>query len=85
MKTTRIFPLACAALCAVLLAGCDSPDYRIKESPQVFDRLNPDQQALVKNGQIAVGFDMDAVKLALGDPTRIVMRTDGSWDELVFV
>jgi outer membrane protein assembly factor BamE (lipoprotein component of BamABCDE complex) len=78
VKTTRIFSIATAALCAVLLAGCDTPDSRIKESPQVFSRLNPDQQALVKNGQIAVGFDMDTVKLALGDPQRIVMHTDST-------
>jgi hypothetical protein len=58
VKTTRILSLATAALCAVLLAGCDTPESRIKDSPQVFARLNPDQQALVKNGQIAVGFDM---------------------------
>jgi hypothetical protein len=62
VKTTRIFSIATAALCAVLLAGCDTPESRIKDSPQVFARLNPDQQALVKNGQIAVGFDMETVK-----------------------
>ena len=41
-------------------------------------RLNPDQQALVKAGQIAVGFDMDTVKLALGDPDHILMETNAS-------
>ena len=46
------------------------------DSPDVFARLNPDQQALVKAGQIAVGFDMDAVKLALGDPTHVTVSTD---------
>jgi outer membrane protein assembly factor BamE (lipoprotein component of BamABCDE complex) len=78
MKTSRIFALASVALCAALLAGCDTPEARIRNSPQVFDRLNPDQQALVKAGQIAVGFGMDAVKLALGDPDRIVTDTDAS-------
>jgi outer membrane protein assembly factor BamE (lipoprotein component of BamABCDE complex) len=78
VKSTKLFSLASIALFAVLLAGCDTPDSRIKNSPQVYARLNPDQQALVKNGQIAVGFDMDTVKLALGDPTRVVMRTDAT-------
>ena len=76
MKTSRNFLLASAALCVALLVGCDTPDSRISSSPDVFARLTPDQQALVKAGQIAVGFGMDAVKLALGDPARITVNTD---------
>jgi hypothetical protein len=84
VKNKRIFSLASVALCAVLLAACDTPESRISHSPDVFARLNPDQQALVKNGQIAIGFDMDAVKLALGDPERIVMRTDSNGQHQVW-
>jgi len=76
MKTSRIIVFASAAFCAALLAGCDTPDSRIRTSPEIFARLTPDQQALVKAGQITVGFQMDAVKLALGDPTRITINTD---------
>jgi hypothetical protein len=84
VKTTRLLSLASVALCAVILAGCDTPSSRINSSPQVFARLNPDQQALVKNGQIAVGFDMDEVKLALGEPGRIVVRTDATGQHQVW-
>ena len=84
VKTTRIFSLASVALCAVFLAACDTPESRISHSPEVFARLNPDQQALVKNGQIAVGFDMDEVRLALGDPERVVMRTDANGQHQVW-
>jgi hypothetical protein len=63
---------------AALFAGCSTPNSRIADSPQVFARLNPDQQALVKAGQIAVGFDMDTVKLALGDPDRILIETNAN-------
>jgi len=76
MKTTRNLLIASAALVAALLGGCATPESRIKDSPAVFARLNPDQQALVKAGQIAVGFDMDSVKLALGDPDRVLIVTD---------
>lgn len=76
MKTSRIIVSCSAVLCLALFAGCETPDSRIRNSPQEFARLTPDQQTLVKNGQIAVGFDMDAVKLALGDPTRITVHTD---------
>lgn len=78
MKTTRIFSILSLVLCAALLAGCSTPDSRIKHSPDTFARLNPDQQALVKAGRIAVGFDMDTVRLALGDPDREVVHTDAS-------
>jgi outer membrane protein assembly factor BamE (lipoprotein component of BamABCDE complex) len=81
---SRILSLASVALLAGLLAGCDTPDSRIKSSPDVFARLNPDQQALVKNGQIAIGFEMDAVKLALGDPTRVVIRTTAAGQHQVW-
>jgi outer membrane protein assembly factor BamE (lipoprotein component of BamABCDE complex) len=74
MKTPMKLLLAAAA--AALLAGCSTPESRISDSPQVFARLNPDQQALVKAGQVAPGFEMDAVRLALGDPDRTLVVTD---------
>jgi outer membrane protein assembly factor BamE (lipoprotein component of BamABCDE complex) len=76
MKPSRIFILASAVICSGLFFGCETPDSRIRNSPDIFARLNPDQQALVRAGQIAVGFDMDAVKLALGDPNRVTINTD---------
>jgi outer membrane protein assembly factor BamE (lipoprotein component of BamABCDE complex) len=78
MKTTRTLILATVAACAAFLAGCSTPESRIADSPQVFNRLNPDQQALVKAGQIAVGFDMDTVKLAIGEPDRKLIETDAT-------
>jgi hypothetical protein len=76
MKTTRMLLLASVAAVAALLAGCSTPDSRIAQSPEAFARLTPDQQALVKAGQIAVGFDMEAVKLAIGDPDRVLIETN---------
>lgn len=76
MKSSSIIGLLSAALCLALFSGCDTPDARIRTSPEIFARLTPDQQALVRAGQIAVGFEMDAVKLALGDPTRVTVNTD---------
>jgi outer membrane protein assembly factor BamE (lipoprotein component of BamABCDE complex) len=78
VKTSRILALASIAICAALIAGCSTPDTRIKSSPDVFARLNPDQQALVKSGHIAVGFEMDAVRLALGDPDRVLLITNAA-------
>jgi len=76
VKTTRIFAIAAAAACAALVAGCSTPDTRIKDRPEAFAKLNPDQQAQVKAGQIALGFDKEAVRLALGEPDRVITVTD---------
>jgi hypothetical protein len=46
--------------------------------PATFVRLNPQQQALVRAGQVAIGMDMSTVKLALGDPDRVTMRSNAS-------
>jgi outer membrane protein assembly factor BamE (lipoprotein component of BamABCDE complex) len=62
----------------VLFAGCSTPDSRIEKNPEVFDRCTPQQQELIKQGKIAIGFDEEMVRLALGDPNRITTRTDAS-------
>jgi outer membrane protein assembly factor BamE (lipoprotein component of BamABCDE complex) len=64
------------SLGAVFLAGCESPDSRIRENPAAFARLPADQQALVKAGQVGVGMDMETVKLAIGEPSRVTLHTD---------
>ena len=60
----------------VLLAGCSTPESRIAKQPEAFARLTPDQQQMIKEGKVGVGFDMGMVQLALGDPDRIRERTD---------
>jgi len=78
MKISQIVGAALLVGCLVLVSGCSTPETRIQKSPDVFARLNPDQQALVKAGRVAPGFDMESVKLALGDPDRIILHTDAS-------
>jgi hypothetical protein len=74
MKTPFCPLLMPAAL--VLLVGCSTPAARIEKNPAVFDRCTSQQQALIKEGRIALGFDEEMVRLALGDPDRITTRTD---------
>ena len=76
MNSRILFVFVALALCG--FAGCASPEARIKKNPELFARLTPEQQTLVKEGKVAVGFDEDMVKLAVGEPDRTWVRTDAS-------
>lgn len=76
MNTSRFLTVTLAALAALVMAGCSTPESRIKEDPAAFSRLTPAQQDMIKKGQIAIGFDPEMVHLALGEPDHIRSRTD---------
>lgn len=76
MKTSFFFLLAVAV--TALVSGCATPDARIKRSPEIFARLPAEQQQLVKEGRVGIGFEADAVMLALGAPDRKWTRTDST-------
>jgi hypothetical protein len=70
--------VSCFVLAAGLaaLAGCSTPQSRINQNPAAYARLTPEQQKLIQEGKVALGFDVEMVKLALGDPDRVRERTD---------
>lgn len=54
---------------SVLLAGCGStPEKRIERNPQLFQKLNSNEQKLVRVGKISRGMSKPAVFLAMGNP-----------------
>jgi hypothetical protein len=61
---------------ALIFAGCDTPDSRIRGNMDLFNRLSTADQDLIKQGKVAVGFTPEMVKLALGEPDQIYTRTD---------
>ncbi len=68
MKTICQFTLVLLALC---LAGCaSSKNSRITQNQALFNSYTPAEQRMIRTGQVAVGFDQDMVRMALGDPSR---------------
>lgn len=70
--------LICVALMGLWLAGCATPDARIKKNQALFDSLPSQVQAQIREGQVALGFTPEMVKLAVGEPDRRAVRNDAT-------
>ena len=67
---------SCLAVLSVLaIAGCATPESRIKEKPEVFNSFPQDVQSKVRAGRVEIGFSKDMVYIALGKPDREYTRT----------
>ena len=76
MKTLLAMLAMAAGL--IWLTGCETPESRIRQSPDLFSHLSPDQQQAIREGRVGVGFTPEMVKLALGDQDRVRIRTDAT-------
>jgi hypothetical protein len=56
------------------VAGCATPEKRIRQNPALFSSFPQEVQAKVRQGHIALGFPVAAVRMALGDPDRVYHR-----------
>lgn len=81
---TRFVSLA-FVLAALGLAGCSTVHTRIKEKPETFSALTPEQQARVKTGSVAIGDSSDVVYIALGQPDARRQRTTADGSTTVWV
>src|SRR6266513_671314 len=72
MKRQILMPVLTIGILAsaLVLSGCNTTEERIKEHPEVFQRLSPQDQALVSAGKIREGMSVDAVWLAWGTPDQ---------------
>ncbi len=62
----------CAIIAALLFcSACSTVSTRVKERPEAFAKLSPDDQTLVQLGKIENGFSTDAVYLAWGKADKI--------------
>ncbi len=86
MKNLPFVSLVLVLLGSTLLFGCASkPSDRISANRATYDAWPADVQSKVAAGEIAVGFTEAQVRMAMGDPSRVLTRTgkDGTqtvWD-----
>ena len=66
----RVAPTFGIAAAVLLFTGCGTTGQRISQHPEIYQRLSPQDQALVSQGQIRPGMTMDAVWLAWGTPDQ---------------
>ncbi|MBA2435092.1 MAG: hypothetical protein H0V54_08445 [Chthoniobacterales bacterium] len=62
--------LACIATGALVLSGCSTVGSRIDANRAGFDRLSPQERALVSQGKIQGGMSQEAVYIAWGQPQQ---------------
>jgi len=57
--------------CLLALPACaTSKSQRIAQNETLFNSYTPTERKLIRMGQVAVGFDPDQVRMALGSPSR---------------
>lgn len=66
------------ALALISLSACATPDARIRRNQAAFAALSAADQALIKEGKVAIGFTPEMVKLAVGAPDQRWMRKDAA-------
>ena len=76
MRTRTLSLLLLALAAGVFVTGCSTPEARIRRNPEAFARLTASQQEMIKRGEVGLYFDKEMVQLALGEPDRLLTRTD---------
>ena len=65
----------CLLLASLLLTGCATSTLQTRKQERyaAYSQLPPDQKAAVDSGQITVGMSMDAVYIAWGKPSQVLV------------
>ena len=66
-----------SAAAALAFSACSTPQTRISEHPDVYQRLSHTEQSLVTRGKVRIGMSPTAVWLAWGSPDRRIVDNMG--------
>ena len=69
MNTNKRWLAGAALLVAIFVAGCSTPQSRIAKSPEVFARLTPQQQDMIKKNAARSGSTRRWSSLRSASPT----------------
>ncbi|MBE7537606.1 MAG: hypothetical protein HS122_04265 [Opitutaceae bacterium] len=69
---------------ALGLSACSSVQDRMDRDPSTYAGSSREDQALIRNGKVAVGFTREQVRMALGDPTGVATRTTAEGSQEVW-
>lgn len=75
------FPLL--FLC-MLVSACATVDKRIQANADLFSTYSPEDQANIRNGNIALGYTMKMVEIAKGPPSYVNLKKDANGDLTVW-
>ena len=67
------------------LAGCSTIASRIKEKSAVFAALDPQVQENIRKGRVEVGYTVDMVYMALGEPDQRRSRVTSHGDRMTWI
>jgi len=74
------------AVAALGLAGCaTTPESRVEKNAAAVATWPADVQAQVRAGKVAIGFTPEQVRVAVGEPDRVLARTDAAGAHDVWV
>lgn len=62
---------AMATIVLMVLAGCATPESRIRDNPGLFASFPPDVQQNVRQGRIEIGYTPEMVTMALGKADKV--------------
>lgn len=82
MKKLLLFSIC---LCALALSACNTVKSRIEEKSALFNSLDPQTQAKIKQGLVDVGYTTDMVYIAMGKPDEMKDRTTADGHETTWV
>ncbi|HEX2854621.1 MAG TPA: hypothetical protein VHO24_15425 [Opitutaceae bacterium] len=85
MKIPSLIILAGLAATAALFSGCSTFSNRAEEKSTVFNSLDAETQARLKEGNILVGDSPDMVYIALGVPDSKRQKLTSDGRELIWV
>jgi len=81
MRRTLIF----FAALLFTLTGCNTIDSRISQKQDVFNRLDPQAQAKIRQGIVEVGYTPDMVYMALGTPDERHQKITATGDQTTWI